>query len=217
MSTDRKSEVTYIMIKPDGVQRNLVGKIVSRFEEKGYKLLAMKLMRPSREQFELHYADLAGRSFFPGLVAYMVRRPPRAPVCVRPSFPHGCGVRVIDPLPPPRSTWGCLLHLAFPVVPSLLPFLFVDPSLPLGCDGFSFPSLSCVCPLDPLSPLQLSGPVVGMVWQGADAVAGGRRLLGATKPSDSAPGTIRGDFAIDVGRCVLPPCSPSLWLPMCLT
>ena len=40
-----------------------------------------------------------------------------------------------------------------------------------------------------------------MVWEGAGVVAGGRKLLGATKPADSAPGTIRGDFAIDVGRC----------------
>jgi nucleoside-diphosphate kinase len=45
-----------------------------------------------------------------------------------------------------------------------------------------------------------SGPVVAMVWEGKDVVAGGRRLLGATRPSDSAVGTIRGDFAIDVGR-----------------
>jgi nucleoside-diphosphate kinase len=45
-----------------------------------------------------------------------------------------------------------------------------------------------------------SGPVVCMVWQGAGVIAGGRRLLGATKPSDSAPGTIRGDFAVEVGR-----------------
>eukprot|EP00042_Codosiga_hollandica_P002779 m.12382 g.12382 ORF g.12382 m.12382 type:complete len:86 (-) comp17421_c1_seq1:99-356(-) len=45
-----------------------------------------------------------------------------------------------------------------------------------------------------------SGPVVAMVWQGRDAVASGRRLLGATKPQDSAPGTIRGDFALEVGR-----------------
>ena len=46
----------------------------------------------------------------------------------------------------------------------------------------------------------ISGPVVCMVWEGKDVIAGGRRLLGATKPSDSAIGTIRGDFAIDVGR-----------------
>ena len=52
-------------------------------------------------------------------------------------------------------------------------------------------------------PVQSSGPVVGMVWQGTDVVAGGRRLLGATRPSDSAPGTIRGDYCIDVGRNII--------------
>ena len=46
----------------------------------------------------------------------------------------------------------------------------------------------------------LSGPVVAMVWEGTDAVAGGRRMLGATQPRDSAPGTIRGDYCIEVGR-----------------
>ena len=47
-----------------------------------------------------------------------------------------------------------------------------------------------------------SGPVVAMVWVGDGVVAGGRVLLGATKPSESAPGTIRGDLCIDVGRNV---------------
>ncbi len=75
-SADKRSEVSYIMIKPDGVQRGLVGKIIGRFEEKGYKLIAMKMMRPTREQFEAHYGDLATRSFFPSLVAYMVRQSP---------------------------------------------------------------------------------------------------------------------------------------------
>jgi len=45
----------------------------------------------------------------------------------------------------------------------------------------------------------ISGPVVCMVWEGKDAILGGRRLLGATKPSESANGSIRGDYAIDVG------------------
>merc|ERR1711916_349600 len=45
-----------------------------------------------------------------------------------------------------------------------------------------------------------SGPVVAMCWEGEDAILGGRRLLGATHPKDSAPGTIRGDFAVDIGR-----------------
>jgi len=105
------------MIKPDGVQRGLVGEIISRFERKGFKLTAMKLAQPSRELLELHYADLSSKPFFRGLVEYM-----------------------------------------------------------------------------------LSGPVCCMVWEGVGAVKSGRVLLGATKPSDSAPGTIRGDFAIDVGR-----------------
>ena len=48
----------------------------------------------------------------------------------------------------------------------------------------------------------LSGPVVAMVWEGLGAVKTGRTLLGATKPSESAPGTIRGDFGLQVGRNV---------------
>lgn len=66
-------ERTYIMVKPDGVQRHLVGEIIKRFETKGYKLVALKLARPSREHLEQHYADLAGRPFFAGLINYMVR------------------------------------------------------------------------------------------------------------------------------------------------
>jgi nucleoside-diphosphate kinase len=110
-------ERTYIMIKPDGVQRGLVGEIISRFEKKGFKLAAMKLVQPTRAHLEEHYADLSSKGFFAGLIEYM-----------------------------------------------------------------------------------LSGPVCCMVWQGQGAVATGRVMLGATKPADSAPGTIRGDFAIDVGR-----------------
>ena len=52
-------------------------------------------------------------------------------------------------------------------------------------------------------PVQSSGPVVGMVWQGKNVVKTGRVMLGATNPADSAPGTIRGDFALDVGRNVI--------------
>ncbi|WFC99617.1 nucleoside-diphosphate kinase [Malassezia yamatoensis] len=105
------------MIKPDGVQRGLVGKIIERFENRGYQLVAMKLVHAGTEHLEKHYADLKGKPFFPGLVKYMS-----------------------------------------------------------------------------------SGPVVAMVWQGKDVVKQGRVLLGATNPLASAPGTIRGDFAIDVGR-----------------
>ncbi|KAH8702119.1 nucleoside diphosphate kinase [Talaromyces proteolyticus] len=113
------TEQTFIAIKPDGVQRGLVGPIISRFEQRGYKLAAIKLVTPPREQLEKHYADLADKPFFPSLVTYM-----------------------------------------------------------------------------------LSGPICAMVWEGRDAVKTGRVLLGATNPLASSPGTIRGDYAIDVGRNV---------------
>ena len=110
-------ERTFIMIKPDGVQRGLVGPIISRFEQKGFKLVAMKLCSPGQAHMEQHYADLSGKGFFAGLVQYMI-----------------------------------------------------------------------------------SGPVCAMVWEGDNAVATGRKMLGATKPFDSEPGTIRGDYCIHVGR-----------------
>lgn len=59
------------MIKPDGVQRGLIGKVVSRFEERGYKLVAMKTVAPSKELAERHYSDLKNKPFFPSLVEYM--------------------------------------------------------------------------------------------------------------------------------------------------
>merc|ERR1711963_1104844 len=67
MATER----TFIMIKPDGVQRGLVGEIISRFEKKGFKLVAMKVMQASVEHLEKHYADLSSKGFFRGLVTYM--------------------------------------------------------------------------------------------------------------------------------------------------
>ncbi|KAK9896732.1 putative nucleoside-diphosphate kinase [Cystobasidium minutum MCA 4210] len=113
------SEQTYIMIKPDGVNRGLVGDIIARFEKRGYKLVALKMVTATKEHLEKHYADLSSKSFFPGLVKYMA-----------------------------------------------------------------------------------SGPVVAMVWEGKDVVKQGRAMLGATNPLASAPGTIRGDYCIDVGRNV---------------
>lgn len=110
-------ERTYIMIKPDGVQRGIIGNIVSRFEQKGYKLSAMKTKQASKELLETHYGDLVEKPFFPGLRDYM-----------------------------------------------------------------------------------MSGPVVCMVWEGTGAVATGRKMLGATNPLESNPGTIRGDFCLEVGR-----------------
>lgn len=113
------NQICSIAIKPDGVQRGLVGEIISRFEKKGYKLAALKLCTPGQAHLEKHYADLSSKPFFAGLVKYMN-----------------------------------------------------------------------------------SGPICAMVWEGTDAVKTGRTLLGATNPLASAPGTIRGDFAIAVGRNV---------------
>ena len=103
--------------EPDGVQRGLIGEIIGRFEQKGYKLVAMKLTSPTKEHMENHYADLKEKKFFPGLITYMT-----------------------------------------------------------------------------------SGPVCAMVWEGKNVVLEGRKMLGATMPSESAMGTIRGDFCIEVGR-----------------
>ena len=113
------NERTFIAIKPDGVQRGLIGEIIKRFETKGYKLVAMKLMTPTVEQAKEHYIDLASKPFYDGL-----------------------------------------------------------------CKYFS------------------SGPICAMVWEGKNAIKGGRTLLGATNPADSLPGTIRGDLCVDVGRNV---------------
>ena len=110
-------ERTFVMIKPDGVQRGLIGEIIKRFEAKGLKLVAIKLMQASKEQLEEHYADLKSKPFFPGLVSYMA-----------------------------------------------------------------------------------SGPVVPMVWEGLGVVKAARLMLGGTNPAASLPGTIRGDYAVQVGR-----------------
>ncbi|GMM35839.1 nucleoside diphosphate kinase [Saccharomycopsis crataegensis] len=112
-------ERTFIAIKPDGVQRGLINKILGRFEDRGFKLVAIKLVKPTESLLKEHYADLTTKPFFPSLLSYM-----------------------------------------------------------------------------------LSGPVLATVWEGKDVVKQGRAILGATNPLSSAPGTIRGDFAIDMGRNV---------------
>lgn len=112
-----RKERTYIMLKPDGVQRGLISEVIKRFQQKGYKLIALKMKQPQKALLEEHYSDLKTKPFFPGLVSYMS-----------------------------------------------------------------------------------SGPVVCMVWEGTDVVKQGRLLLGETRPLESKPGTLRGDFCIDVGR-----------------
>lgn len=68
-------EKTFIMVKPDGVQRNLVGEIVQRFESKGFKLCAGKLMMISKELAEEHYCDLSDKPFFGELVSFITSGP----------------------------------------------------------------------------------------------------------------------------------------------
>jgi nucleoside-diphosphate kinase len=66
---------TLVIVKPDGVQRGLVGKILARFEERGMKLVAMKMMRVSRDLAEKHYAVHKGKFFYDGLVSYITSSP----------------------------------------------------------------------------------------------------------------------------------------------
>jgi nucleoside-diphosphate kinase len=68
-------ETSLILIKPDGVQRRLMGRILARFEEKGLQVVGAKLMRIAPELAERHYASHKGKPFYPGLVAFMTSGP----------------------------------------------------------------------------------------------------------------------------------------------
>lgn len=110
-------ERTFLMIKPDGVQRGLVGEIIGRFERKGFKLAELKMLTPTREMAEAHYGVHRDKPFFNGVVSFIT-----------------------------------------------------------------------------------SGPVVAMVWEGDGVVDLCRKMMGATRPIDSAPGTIRGDYANSIEK-----------------
>merc|ERR1712200_23152 len=69
------SERTFIAVKPDGVQRGLVGEIIQRFEHRGFKICGMKFMQGTQEHFEKHYADLSHLPFYGGLVKSMASSP----------------------------------------------------------------------------------------------------------------------------------------------
>ncbi|MDH5402925.1 MAG: nucleoside-diphosphate kinase [Candidatus Heimdallarchaeota archaeon] len=112
-----KLEKEFIMIKPDAVQRGLIGLILTRIQRSGLKLLAMKFLQVSQQQAEKHYEVHKERPFYPGLVKFIT-----------------------------------------------------------------------------------SGPVVAIAVEGLNAVEVTRKLVGATNPKDATPGTIRGDFALDIGR-----------------
>jgi nucleoside-diphosphate kinase len=106
---------TYIMVKPDGVQRRVTGEIIRRFENRGLRLVGIKTLVPPRATAEKHYAVHNARPFYGELVDFVT-----------------------------------------------------------------------------------SGPVVAMVWEGPEAIKLCRQMIGATKPLEATPGTIRGDFTSDV-------------------
>lgn len=113
-------EKTFAMIKPDAVQRGLVGPIISRYEAKGLRIAGMKIMQVTEEIARQHYAEHVEKPFFPGLLQYIT-----------------------------------------------------------------------------------SGPVVALVLEGKNAVEEVRKMNGATNPLQAACGTIRGDYAQEVGRNVV--------------
>ena len=110
-------ERTLILVKPDAFARNLTGEIIARFERKGLRLVALKMMTMDRALAERHYAEHEGKPFYGELVDFIT-----------------------------------------------------------------------------------SGPLVAMVLEGGQAVAAARQLIGATDPLEAAPGSIRGDYAVDVGQ-----------------
>ena len=113
-------ERTLVLVKPDGVQRRLVGEVVARFERRGLHLVALRMLRMDRDLAERHYAEHRGKPFFDELVEFIT-----------------------------------------------------------------------------------SAPVVAMVWEGDDAVAQVRSMMGATNPSAAAPGSVRGDLAVSIGNNVV--------------
>lgn len=69
------NERTFIAIKPDGVQRGLISSILSRFENRGFKLVGIKLVTPTESLLKEHYSDLTSKPFFPSLLSYMLSGP----------------------------------------------------------------------------------------------------------------------------------------------
>ena len=68
-------EMTFIAIKPDAVQRALIGRIIARIEEKGYKIVALKMLQVTKEQAAAHYAEHVGKPFYPSLVKFIMSAP----------------------------------------------------------------------------------------------------------------------------------------------
>ena len=78
-------EKTFVMIKPDGIRRGLVGNIIQRYEQKGLKPIAAKLIKVSEELAQIHYAEHVTKPFFPELIAYITSGPVMAMVLEGPN------------------------------------------------------------------------------------------------------------------------------------
>ena len=78
-------ERTFVMVKPDGVQRGLIGEVISRLERRGLRLVAAKFMRVSKELAETHYAEHKGKQFYDGLISYITSAPVMAMVWEGPN------------------------------------------------------------------------------------------------------------------------------------
>ena len=106
-SAGARTERTCVLIKPDGVQRNLIGTTISAFERKGYTLVAMKMLIPCKQQVEYHYREMAAYSFFPSLVKYMLSAPSVVMVWSGNDVIH-MGRKVIGPPMPRNAKSGTL-------------------------------------------------------------------------------------------------------------
>lgn len=104
---NNKAERTFVMVKPDGVQRGLVHECIKRFEERGYKLVAMKFVQPSRAHVEAHYADLKGKPFFDGLCAF-ISSAPNVPMVWEGTDAVRTGRRIIGATNPLMADAGTL-------------------------------------------------------------------------------------------------------------
>ena len=79
------SERTFVLLKPDALQRSLAGEILSRLDRRGYRFVALKLLQPTGEQARAHYAEHAGKFFFDGLVEHLTSGPVLAMVLEAPN------------------------------------------------------------------------------------------------------------------------------------
>lgn len=72
---NRRKEQTFIMIKPDGVERGLIGEVIQRLEKKGFQIVACQMLAPPRQLLEKHYAELKKKEFFADLIEFMLSGP----------------------------------------------------------------------------------------------------------------------------------------------